>query len=53
MGTALATALGAINDNHALLTSTKATLLAYSQQNLLMSARIITDVRPVFNAAGD
>lgn len=50
---AVVAALDAISDDHPLLISAKATLLAYSQQNLLMSARVITDVRPVFNAAAD
>jgi hypothetical protein len=49
----LSAALDAIDDDHPLLTSAKATLLAYSQQNLFLSAQVLTDVRPVFNAAGD
>jgi hypothetical protein len=40
------------NENNPVLISEKAESVAWSHQNILFSTRIITDVRPVFNADG-
>ncbi|NQT36685.1 MAG: hypothetical protein HQ581_04300 [Planctomycetes bacterium] len=46
-------AILSIGDDHALFVSGKAETLAYSHQNVLTSQRIITDIRPVFDTAGE
>jgi len=48
----ITSALDSLTDDHPLLVSSKANSLANTHQNLLMSSRLITDVRPVFNEAG-
>jgi hypothetical protein len=45
--------LEAMTDEHPLVVSSKAAELGQAHQNILVKARIVTDVRPVFNAAGD
>jgi hypothetical protein len=49
----LAEALDSLNDDHPLLISAKAGVLAYTHERLVMSSRLLTDARPVFNTAGD
>lgn len=49
----IAHALDSLTDDHAIFISAKANSLAYTQQNLMVNARIITDVRPVFDTAGE
>ena len=49
----LSTALDSLADDHPLLISGKAHTLAYAHDHLLMASRVITDVRPVFDAAGE
>jgi hypothetical protein len=46
----ISNALAWLTDDHPLVVSQKAQLLAYSHGNLLVSSKLITDVRPVFNA---
>ena len=48
----IADALESLNDDHPLFVSSKATSLANTHQNLLLSSRLLTDVRPVFDDAG-
>jgi len=45
--------LASLSPDHPISVSYKAQSLAYTHQNILMSARVITDVRPVFNEARD
>jgi hypothetical protein len=49
---AIASALDLVTDDHPLLVSAKTSVLAYTQEHLLTNTRIITDVRPVFDTAG-
>ena len=49
----IAEAITGISEDHPLLVSEKAETLAYSHQNILTSQRIITEVRPVFDTAGE
>src|SRR5438128_1255342 len=49
----LADALQAITDDHPLMISAKATNLAYTHPDLFIGCRVITDVRPVFDTAGN
>lgn len=44
--------LEGLHPEHPLVVSTKAQRLAYAHQNVFLDARIITDVRPVFDADG-
>jgi hypothetical protein len=46
-------AVEAIRDDHPLFVSEKAETLAFSDQNILTSQRIITELRPVFDTDGD
>jgi len=43
----------AIDDDHPLAIARKAQELAYSHQNIFVGARLITDVRPVFDSAAE
>jgi hypothetical protein len=45
--------LDSITDEHPLVIGSKAAALGTAHQNCLVRARVITDVRPVFNNAGD
>ena len=45
--------LQAVDDDHPLLISMKAQELAYTHENLLVSSRLITDIRPVFDSSGE
>ncbi len=45
--------LETMTDENPLVISGKAAALGQAHQNLLVEARVITDVRPVFSAAGD
>ncbi|HEY7089647.1 MAG TPA: hypothetical protein VH518_16230 [Tepidisphaeraceae bacterium] len=47
------TALASIGPDHPLLVRQKARGLTYAHQYIFRSCRIITDLRPVFNEAGD
>jgi hypothetical protein len=49
----VAKTLDLIDADHPLMISAKAGTLAYTHQNLWMNARLITDVRPVFDTAGN
>lgn len=49
----LVSVLPDIGTEHPLFVSQKAQSLAYAHQNLVMSLRLITDVRPVFDEAGE
>jgi hypothetical protein len=51
--TKIVQALDALNDEHALVLSLKAEFVAGSRPNILISMRLFTDARPVFNEAGD
>lgn len=50
---ALGPILSSLSVDHPISVSYKAQRLAYSHQNILMDARIITDFRPVFDDAGE
>lgn len=50
---AVAAALGSITSAHPIWIREKARNLTYAHQNIFRSSRIITDLRPVFNATGD
>jgi hypothetical protein len=45
--------LQAVDDDHPLLISMKAQELGYTHENLLVSSRLITDIRPVFDSSGE
>jgi len=48
----LANILSSISEDHPVMICQKAQSLAYTHENLLLSARLITDFRPVFDEAG-
>jgi hypothetical protein len=50
---AILVVLEAIGPDHPLQVARKAERLMYAHQNILIDARIITELRPVFNEAGD
>jgi hypothetical protein len=50
---AIAQALQRLSANHPLSLMTRAEQLAYMQEKLFAQVRIITQIRPVFNVAGD
>ena len=43
--------LEAVDDDHPLLIAFKAQDLAYTHQNILVSSKLVTDIRPVFNSS--
>ncbi len=45
--------LEAVDDDHPLLITIKAQELAYTHQNILVSSKLITDIRPVFGSSGE
>lgn len=45
--------ISSIEPNHAIIITSKAQTLTYTQQSLLHDAKIITDVRPIFNHEAD
>ena len=49
----VAASLQALNDDHPLFIATKAQELAYTHENILVSSRIITDIRPVFDSSAE
>jgi hypothetical protein len=49
----VAAALRSMHQDHPLLVRQKARELTFAHQNIFKKSRIITDLRPVFNAAGD
>jgi hypothetical protein len=50
---AVAELLGAITDEHPIAIQAKAEQLSLAHRNVLVDARLLTDVRPVFNSGGD
>src|SRR5207248_2039440 len=52
-GDRIASVIATITKDHQLLMRQKAIELTFAHQNIFKSSRIITDLRPVFNAAGD
>lgn len=49
----IAAALDAMTEDHPITISIKASGLAYAHQHLMINARLITDVRPVFDVSGE
>ena len=49
----LKSVLDEITDDHPLMISAKANSLAYTHQNLFTNAKLITDMRPVFDTSGE
>lgn len=49
----LVRALAKMDQDHPILISQKAQSIAFAHQNILLSARLVTDVRPVFDFAGE
>ena len=45
--------LEAFDDDHPLLIALKAQELAYTHQNILVSSKLVTDIRPVFSSSGE
>jgi len=52
-GPAVTTLLELLQDDHPLVVAWKADELSREHQNLFLGARLLTDLRPVFNGAGD
>ena len=42
-----------VREDHPIFVSIKAHLLAYEHQNLVLSTRLVTDIRPVFDTLGE